>query len=63
MFATRVALSNFRYSAPGRNFQPVLMLTYVSLGLTVPFLLPLKKHYEGEFKDSTPLMNTTFVKI
>lgn len=31
-----------------KKFQPLLILGYLSLGLTVPFVLPLQEHFKKE---------------
>ncbi|ODV74023.1 Min7p CYBJADRAFT_81773 [Cyberlindnera jadinii NRRL Y-1542] len=65
MQASRINFGNFRYTqAPRRSVQPVFMLAYVSLGLTLPFLLPLKQHFDGvKVSTNSRLAHTTLVRI
>jgi hypothetical protein len=53
MSPSTLALGNFRHTASrSRSFQSLLMLSYLSLGLTLPFILPFRSHNQAKGRNN-----------
>lgn len=65
MLASSVTRASFRYAAnPRTNIQPFLMLGYISLAITLPFVLPVKQSLSTSTNKQTGTIGlNSFVRI